>query len=303
MSHSEEFFDTALVELKHKRRVRFIRNAVFFIVAMFALGAGWRFAKEGTVPSSINVLPVVKIGGEIGASIDIEDLTSRIERAFQLSQATTKTIVLSIDSPGGDPTLAQRINARLRYLRSKNPDVRVVAACERVCASAAYMIAIQADEVIAGPYSLVGSIGAIIGTFNFSGALEKFGVSYQAYGSGASKSMLNPFMPLREEDKDIALRLVNELGQLFETEVRERRKIDSSIVIDSGEVWTAYKAKEMGLIDRVAVIEDVAFGDLSGAVPVVIKPKKQNLFSSMVQSSIHSLTNLVSTALRKEFFQ
>lgn len=117
-----------------------------------------------------------------------------------------------IDSPGGDPTLAQRINARLRYLRSKNPDVRVVAACERMCASAAYMIAIQADEVIAGPYSLVGSIGAVITAFNVSEALAKLGVQYKAYGSGTSKAMLNPFVPATPGDEAKARQLVETLG-------------------------------------------------------------------------------------------
>jgi protease-4 len=298
MQHAiqQEYYDLALKELRRRRRMRWLRNAAVGLAAVFAIAFGVQVARERNALPAGKVVPVVRVGGEIGAAIDLQDLTARVEKAFEVartSQTEKKVLILSIDSPGGDPTLAQRINARLRYLRSKNPDVRVVAACERMCASAAYMIAIQADEVIAGPYSLVGSIGAVITAFNVSEALAKLGVQYKAYGSGTSKAMLNPFIPATPGDEAKARQLVETLGALFVQEVRQRRKLDASVAIDSGEVWTAADALKLGLIDRVAVVEDVAFGDLAGAVPMIIENPKPCPLGPLVRSGLAPMLDWV----------
>lgn len=298
MQHAiqQEYYDLALKELRRRRRMRWLRNAAVGLVAVFAIAFGVQVARERNALPAGKVVPVVRVGGEIGAAIDLQDLTARVEKAFEVartSQTEKKVLILSIDSPGGDPTLAQRINARLRYLRSKNPDVRVVAACERMCASAAYMIAIQADEVVAGPYSLVGSIGAVITAFNVSEALAKLGVQYKAYGSGTSKAMLNPFIPATPGDEAKARQLVETLGALFVQEVRQRRKLDASVAIDSGEVWTAADALKLGLIDRVAVVEDVAFGDLAGAVPMIIENPKPYPLGPLVRSGLAPMLDWV----------
>lgn len=298
MQHAiqQEYYDLALKELRRRRRMRWLRNAAVGLAAVFAIAFGVQVARERNALPAGKVVPVVRVGGEIGAAIDLQDLTARVEKAFEVartSQTEKKVLILSIDSPGGDPTLAQRINARLRYLRSKNPDVRVVAACERMCASAAYMIAIQADEVVAGPYSLVGSIGAVITAFNVSEALAKLGVQYKAYGSGTSKAMLNPFIPATPGDEAKARQLVETLGALFVQEVRQRRKLDASVAIDSGEVWTAADALKLGLIDRVAVVEDVAFGDLAGAVPMIIENPKPYPLGPLVRSGLAPMLDWV----------
>lgn len=298
MQHAiqQEYYDLALKELRRRRRMRWLRNAAVGLAAVFAIAFGVQVARERNALPAGKVVPVVRVGGEIGAAIDLQDLTARVEKAFEVartSQTEKKVLILSIDSPGGDPTLAQRINARLRYLRSKNPDVRVVAACERMCASAAYMIAIQADEVVAGPYSLVGSIGAVITAFNVSEALAKLGVQYKAYGSGTSKAMLNPFIPATPGDEAKARQLVETLGALFVQEVRQRRKLDASVAIDSGEVWTAADALKLGLIDRVAVVEDVAFGDLDGAAPLIIENPKPYPLGPLVRSGLAPMLDWV----------
>lgn len=298
MQHAiqQEYYDLALKELRRRRRMRWLRNAAVGLAAVFAIAFGVQVARERNALPAGKVVPVVRVGGEIGAAIDLQDLTARVEKAFEVartSQTEKKVLILSIDSPGGDPTLAQRINARLRYLRSKNPDVRVVAACERMCASAAYMIAIQADEVVAGPYSLVGSIGAVITAFNVSEALAKLGVQYKAYGSGTSKAMLNPFIPATPGDEAKARQLVETLGALFVQEVRQRRKLDASVAIDSGEVWTAADALKLGLIDCVAVVEDVAFGDLAGAVPMIIENPKPYPLGPLVRSGLAPMLDWV----------
>lgn len=284
MNSQENYYTEMTKELKANRFTRRAKNTVFALLAG-VVGFSIYSMNEKEIKPSDKIVPIVKIGGEIGASTNLHRLTLNLEKAFMMP---SNTVILSVDSPGGDPTLAQRINARLKFLRAKHPDKKVISICEKLCASAGYMIAIQADEVLAGPYSLVGSIGAIISTMNYSGLLERVGVKHKTYSSGEYKSMLNPFLPSNEHDELKAREIVKTMGQSFEAEVRSKRKIDPKAVIDNGEIWTAQQAKELGLIDRIGVIEDVAFGDLDGAIPYVIDQKKDSL-SSMVGSFLNEV--------------
>ncbi len=215
-----------------------------------------------------NVVPVVRITGEIGPALDIDSLHRQIERAMASSKSG---IILAIDSPGGDPNHAVRIKHRIASVAREFPEKKVVAVCERLCASAGYMIALEGSVIAAGPYSLVGSIGAVLMNGNFSDLLNKVGVTYKAYASGPYKAMLNPYIPSTAANEEKAMQIVKTLGARFSSEVRERRKLSPAADIDGGEVWTTDVALEMKLIDEVAVIEDVAEKHFAGARPVVVK--------------------------------
>lgn len=218
-----------------------------------------------------NILPVVKISGGIGILTDLDRLAFNLEKAFKTE---APAVILSIDSPGGDPNTADRIIARLAFLKKKYPEKKVIAVCGRLCASAAYLIAIHADEIYAGKYSLVGSIGAIITTMNFSGLMEKLGIEYKAYSSGPYKDMLNPFLPFSEEKDKKAVDLVNKIADKFVAEVYRLRKIPKDKKIATGEIWTAQEALELGLIDHIGVIENIAFDRFDGRSPVFIETNK-----------------------------
>jgi protease-4 len=69
----------------------------------------------------------------------------------------------------------------------------IYAAIQNVGASAAYMIAMNTDRIYAGRYSLVGSIGAVMSSWDVHKALNKFDIHQDVYASGQLKSMLNPF--------------------------------------------------------------------------------------------------------------
>lgn len=273
-----------------QRRTLFVKR-LFFVSLIFL--AGWfvfAAAQEKAPPK--NILPVVKIAGEIGLLTDIHQLTVNLEKAFKTD---SPAVVLSIDSPGGDPNTAERVIARLLFLKQKNPEKKVIAVCEKLCASAAYLIAIHADEIYAGKYSLVGSIGAIITTMNFSGLMQKLGIEYKTYSSGPYKDMLNPFLPSSEEKDEKAFDLVNKIADEFVAEVYRLRKIPKDKKVATGEIWTAQEALSLGLIDHIGVIENIAFDRFDGRIPVVIETKTgfagigKTFFDGILPSFLSSL--------------
>ena len=89
---------------------------------------------------------------------------------------------------------------RIRDLAvEKNKHVLVFV--EDVAASGGYMIACAADEIVADPTSIVGSIGVVSAGFGFQGLLEKLGVERRVHTQGEAKSMLDPFRP--EDPADV----------------------------------------------------------------------------------------------------
>src|SRR6188508_50215 len=114
-----------------------------------------------------------------------DNVNAGLQEAFK--DAKTQGVILRINSPGGSPVQAGYINDEIRRLRAKYPGIPVHAVVQDLCASGGYYIAVAADRIFVDKASLVGSIGAIMGSFGFVGALEKLGVERRTYTSGTDK--------------------------------------------------------------------------------------------------------------------
>src|SRR6478735_2858338 len=157
--------------------------------------------------SDVPVVPVVRLTGIIGFStplrpgLTLASAAKPLDRAFAYPRA--RAVALLINSPGGSAVQSHLVFQRIRQLaREKNRPV--IAFVEDVAASGGYMIACAADEIVADPSSIVGSIGVIGSTFGFSRLIEKIGIERRIYTSGTNKAMLDPFLP---ENPDHVARL------------------------------------------------------------------------------------------------
>jgi serine protease SohB len=153
--------------------------------------------------ADIPVVPVVRLSGVIGVSTPLRpglmlSSTARsLERAFATRNA--RAVALIINSPGGSPAQSHLILRRIRQL-AEEKNIPVLAFIEDVGASGGYMLACAADEIICDPYSIVGSIGVVGGSFGFPKLMAKLGIERRLYTSGESKAMLDPFLPEKPED-------------------------------------------------------------------------------------------------------
>jgi len=223
------------------------------------------------------VVSLVRLHGVIAAVsgpvpravLNIAALERTLERAFAPDGLVA--VALLINSPGGSPTQSALIADRIRGLAAER-DVPVLAFCEDVAASGGYWLACAADEIVAHPTSLVGSIGVISQGFGLDGLIERFGVSRRLYTAGTSKSRLDPFLPEKDEDVTWLRGLQDELHDQFSAWVRERRgdRLRGGDELFTGEVWTGARALERGLVDALGNAHDVLtdrFGDAE-LVPV-----------------------------------
>jgi signal peptide peptidase SppA len=207
--------------------------------------------------SDIPVVPVVRLSGVIGVvtplrpGLMMASLARTLERAFSVRNA--RAMALIINSPGGSPAQSHLIFLRIRQL-AEEKKIPVLAFVEDVGASGGYMLACAGDEIICDPYSMVGSIGVVGGSFGFPKAMEKLGIERRLYTSGDRKVMLDPFQPENPDDVKRLKEIQKNIHAHFIALVKERRggKLrGNEKTLFSGEFWTAQAAIELGLADSI----------------------------------------------------
>lgn len=207
--------------------------------------------------SDIPVVPVVRFSGVIGVvtplrpGVLLSTVARTLERAFETPRA--RAVALVINSPGGSPSQSHLIYRRIRQLADEK-HIPVLAFVEDVGASGGYMLACAADEIICDQYSIVGSIGVVGGTFGFTKLMDKLGIERRLYTAGDRKVMLDPFLPEKPDDVKRIKAIQKDIHENFITLVKARRggKLNGSDkALFSGEFWTADKAIELGLADRM----------------------------------------------------
>ena len=247
-----------------------------------------------------SVIGIVHIDGEISSrsKASADKIVPLIERAFESNRVIQ--VVLAIDSPGGAPVEAERIGNAVATFKKKYPKP-VVAVISNVGASAAYMIALRTDKIIAGKYSLVGSIGAIIAPWQLSRALDRIDISQEVFASGHLKAFLNPFTPPSKDAQIKAQDLVDHVGHTFLLELEHRRGqvLQRGVNYGSGEIWSGLEAKELGLVDDIGTVDDfVAAQENVEAFNFGPHPEGFAQMSSFFSSSIKSAFNDIVTRER-----
>ena len=142
-----------------------------------------------------------------------------------------------------------------------------------------------ADEIIASPTSLTGSIGAVSIYVNIQGLAEKLGVRAEAFKSGRFKDIGSPYRELTDEERRILQSMVNSTAKVFIERVREARgdKIRDWGEILSARPYMGFEAKELGLVDDVgdldkAISEAKRLAGLPEVAPYRwVKPKPPSL--------------------------
>lgn len=207
-----------------------------------------------------DTVAVVSIKGPISADNrqgSADAVIPAVRRAFH--DEGVHVIVLRIDSPGGSPQESERITSEIDRLR-KETGKQVEAVIDNMGASAAYMIAVHADRVTAGRYSLVGSVGAIMSLWNGSELAEKLGVSQTTYASGSLKDFGSMTRKPTAAERDKGQALVGGIGAIFADEViatRGDRLRIKRVELTTGEAWSGADAKRLGLVDEVGTLESV----------------------------------------------
>ncbi|HUG62508.1 MAG TPA: S49 family peptidase [Methylomirabilota bacterium] len=220
--------------------------------------------------SGASVVPVVRLTGAIGIGtpfrpgLSLAAVAGPLAKAFAFEQAPAVAII--VNSPGGSPVQSHLIFKRIRQL-AEEAEKPVIAYTEDVAASGGYMIACAADEIVADPSSIVGSIGVVSASFGLDRLIERYGIERRVYTSGTRKVTLDPFQPENPEDVLHLKALQGEVHRHFIDLVRSRRgdALAAEEDLFTGLFWSGETARSLGLVDRL--------GDLGSDLKARFGPK------------------------------
>lgn len=227
----------------------------------------------GFLPPKVAIIEVegllanAKTGGLLQATENSLSLfTQQLEVAE--NDSAVKAIILRVNSPGGTVSASDAMYETLLKFRKKTGKP-IVASIQEVGASGAYYLSCAADKIVAQPTSVVGSIGVIFESMEFSGTLDKIGARAWAITSGPLKEMGSPFKPLEAREQVVMQEMVNEYFARFVGIVRTRRPITETPKADlteykkldyagifSGRVFSGAEGKKRGLVDEVGLLPD-----------------------------------------------
>jgi len=273
----EKFAFAALKERRAARRwgIFFKLLAFAYVTLLLLAMVDWESSTEalgGRHTALVDLNGVIEARGDASA----DQINTALQAAFK--DKYTQGVVLRINSPGGSPVQAGAIYDEIRRLRGLYPSIPLYAVIDDICASGGYYIASAADRIYVDKASIVGSIGAIMNGWGFTGAMQKVGVERRVIAAGENKDFLDPFLPLKEKQKAYAQNLIDEVHQQFIDAVRKGRgkRLKETPELFSGLVWTGSKSIELGLADGQGSLESVA-RDVIKAERVGDYTQKQNI--------------------------
>ena len=177
---------------------------------------------------------------------------------------SVKAVVIRIDSPGGTVTGSDYMFHHLTKLR-EDKGIPVVVSMGSMAASGGYYVAMavgdQERSIFAEPTSTTGSIGVIIPHYDLSGLMERFDVKDDSIACHPRKQMLAMTRPIPEDHRALLQAYVDESFLRFKDIVKlgrpQFRENDELLTkLATGEIFTATKAKEHGLIDEIGFLEE-----------------------------------------------
>jgi protease-4 len=226
-----------------RRKLTFWRVVALAIAAIAIVAAASAYYGDGFAGKSASHIAKVKIEGTI---LEDEDLMERLDDIRKSS--AVKGVILSIDSPGGTTAGGEAIFDAVRALAAEKP---VVAQVGTLAASAGYMIASASDHIVARQSSIVGSIGVLAQFPNFSGLMDKLGITLDEVKSSPLKAEPSPFNHTTEEEKAMIRSMILDSYDWFVGLVSDRRGMSRAEVLTlaDGSVFTGRQALEKRLID------------------------------------------------------
>ncbi len=176
-----------------------------------------------------------------------EQIEEQITQA--LADSSIETIILEIDSPGGE---VNGIFDLADFIYESRAKKRIVALANDDAYSAAYAIASSAEKIFLTRTSGVGSIGVIASHIDQSGFDEKQGIKYTTIFAGSRKNDLNPHEPMTSESLGSLQKEVDRLYEMFLQLIARNRGLSiEKIRSTEAGLYFGEKAVEIGLADGV----------------------------------------------------
>lgn len=220
-------------------------KAMIFLLIVFLI-----FAPQSNEDLTQNNLQQINLSGPI---MEVSEVVKQIDEAA--SNKLIKGILLNVDSPGGAVAPSIEVAYAVKRAREIKP---VVVYASGTIASGSYYASIWANEIIANPGSMVGSIGVIMQGADVSELMNKVGIKSQSVQAGKYKKVGASDREWTEYEKNELNKVIYGTYDLFTADVAAARGLDINKRDNfaNAHIFTAHQAKDVGLIDSIGVAYD-----------------------------------------------
>ena len=195
---------------------------------------------------------VVDFEGDVQASA-VSQLREEVTAILSVAEPVDE-VVIRLESPGGMVHSYGLAASQLSRIVSKN--VKLTVAVDKVAASGGYMMACIADNIIAAPFALLGSIGVVAQIPNFHRFLQGKDIDVEVLTAGEFKRTMTMFGENTEKGREKFMAELEDVHQLFKEYVSENRPIVNTDEVATGEAWYGKRALEHKLVDALQTSDE-----------------------------------------------
>lgn len=167
---------------------------------------------------------------------------------------TIEAVVLRIDSPGGSALASDLIWRALVRLGGKRP---IVASLSSTAASGGYYIASAAQQIVAQPTTLTGSIGVFGGKLVTGSLYQKLGLGTVVLSRGKNAGLFSAHARFSDSERQVIRHTMRATYDTFVNRVAKGRHMSYDAVdrIAQGRIWTGRDAQANGLVDELGGLD------------------------------------------------
>lgn len=212
-----------------------------------------------------------------------------------------KAVVVRVDSPGGGVAPSQEIYDAIISLKKKKT---VVVSMGSLATSGGYYIACAADNIVANPGTITGSIGVVAHFSNVEELFRKIGLKSSVIKSGKYKDIGSPTRKMTPDEERIIQGVVDDIHDQFIETVSASRKIPREKVVEiaDGRILTGRQALKLKLVDflgdkEYAINLAAKLCGIEGK-PEVVYPRKRDL--GFLRYIVKEMASSIVGELKKE---
>ncbi|EIX6195821.1 protease SohB, partial [Cronobacter sakazakii] len=197
-----------------------------------------------------------------------------------------------LESPGGVVHGYGLAASQLQRLRERQ--IPLTIAVDKVAASGGYMMACVANNIVAAPFAIIGSIGVVAQIPNFNRLLKRNDIDIELHTAGQYKRTLTLLGENTEEGREKFREDLNETHHLFKEFVHSMRPSLDIDAVATGEHWYGVQAKEKGLVDEISTSDDLIIARMAEREVVSLRyMQRKRLMDRFTGSAAQSLDRLL----------
>ncbi|EKK5269397.1 protease SohB [Cronobacter dublinensis] len=248
-------------------------------------------AKRGeAAPAGKPTLYVLDFKGSMDAH-EVSALREEVTAVLAVAKPQDE-VLLRLESPGGVVHGYGLAASQLQRLRERQ--IPLTVAVDKVAASGGYMMACVANNIVAAPFAIIGSIGVVAQIPNFNRLLKRNDIDIELHTAGQYKRTLTLLGENTEEGREKFREDLNETHQLFKEFVHSMRPSLDIDAVATGEHWYGVQAQEKGLVDEISTSDDLIIARMQERDVVSLRyMQRKRLMDRFTGSAAQSLDRLL----------